>query len=75
MMPRGKIRKRTFRGNDIIFDKCRPGNCAYMVMQSRIGIYKNLHNKAPRQLAILYKGYIFGEMALFDDSILAALPK
>jgi CRP-like cAMP-binding protein len=75
MMPRSKIKKRTFRENDIIFEECGPGNCAYMVMQSRIGIYKNLHKKAPRQLAIPYKGYIFGEMALFDDSILAASPK
>jgi hypothetical protein len=34
-----------------------------------------LRSKVPLHLAILYKSYIFVEMALTDDSVRAASPK
>ena len=46
-----------------------------MVMQGEIGIYKNLRSEAPLRLAILYKGDIFGEMALFNASVRTASAK
>ena len=44
-------------------------------MQGEIGIYKNLRSEAPSRLAILYKGDICGEIALFDASARAASAK
>ena len=46
-----------------------------MVMQGEIGIYKILRSEAPLRLAILHKGDIFGEIALFDASARAASAK
>ena len=43
----------------------------YMVMSGEVSIYKNMRSEAPIQLARLYKGDIFGEMALFDGSPVA----
>lgn len=63
-----RIKKRVFNENEIIFEEGGAGDFAYMVMSGEIGIYKNLRSEAPMRLAILYKGDIFGEMALFDDS-------
>ena len=65
-MSGGKIKKHVFREGEVIFEEGGPGDYAYMVMQGEIGIYKNLRSEAPLRLAILYKGDIFGEMALFD---------
>ncbi len=74
-MSGGKIKKRVFGEGEVIFEEGGPGDYAYMVMQGEIGIYKNLRSEAPLRLAILYKGDIFGEMALFDDSARAASAK
>ena len=74
-MSENKIQKRVFNANDVIFEEGGPGDFAYMVMSGEIGIYKNLFSEAPIRLAILYKGDIFGEMALFDDSPRAASAK
>lgn len=63
-----RIKKRVFNENEIIFEEGGAGDFAYMVMSGEIGIYKNLRSEAPMRLAILYKGDIFGEMALLDDS-------
>lgn len=70
-----RIAKRVFSENDVIFEEGAPGDYAYMVMTGEIGIYKNLRSEAPIRLAILYKGDIFGEMALFDDSPRVAAAK
>ena len=45
------------------------------MMQEKTGIYKNLRSEAPSRLAILHKGDIFGEIALFDFSARAASAK
>ena len=74
-MSGGKIKKQVFREGEVIFEEGGPGDDAYMVMQGEIGIYKNLRSEAPLRLAILYKGDIFGEMALFDASARAASAK
>lgn len=68
MADKNRIKKRVFQENEIIFEEGGAGDYAYMVMSGEIGIYKNLRSEAPIRLAILYKGDIFGEMALFDDS-------
>lgn len=69
------IEKRVFNENAVIFEEGGPGDFAYMVMSGEIGIYKNMRSEAPIRLAILYKGDIFGEMALFDASPRAASAK
>ena len=74
-MPGGKIKKQVFREGEVIFEEGGPGDDAYMVMQGEIGIYKNLRSEAPSRLAILYKGDICGEIALFDASARAASAK
>lgn len=74
-MSGGKIKKQVFREGEVIFEEGGPGDYAYMVMQGEIGIYKNLRSEAPLRLAIIYKGDIFGEMALFDASARAASAK
>ena len=71
----GKIKKWVFRENEIILKEAGPSDFTYLSMQDEISIYKNLHGKALLRLAILSKGYIFLEMALFDDSLCAASPK
>ena len=74
-MSGGKIKKQVFREGEVIFEEGGPGDDAYMVMQGEIGIYKNLRSEASSRLAILYKGDIFGEIALFDASPRAASAK
>lgn len=70
-----KIKKQVFDANQVVFEEGGRGDFAYMVMSGEIGIYKNMRSEAPIRLAILYKGDIFGEMALFDDSPRAASAK
>ncbi len=74
-MSGGKIKKQVFREGEVIFEEGGPGDYACMVMQGEIGIYKNLRSEAPLHLAILYKGDIFVEMALFDASVPTASAK
>ncbi len=70
-----RIEKKVFNENAVIFEEGGRGDFAYMVRSGEIGIYKNMRSEAPIRLAILYKGDIFGEMALFDDSPRAASAK
>ena len=67
-----RIVKKVFNENAVIFEEGGSGDLAYMVMSGEISIYKNMRREAPIQLARLYKGDIFGETALYDDSPLAA---
>ena len=65
---REQNRAEVFNENAVIFEKGGRGDFAYLLVPGEIGIYKNMRREAPIRLATLYKGDIFGEMALFNDS-------
>ena len=52
----------------MIFEEGEPGDAAYLIARGQVEIRKGMKSSNPQTLAVLTKGDIFGEMALFDDS-------
>lgn len=62
------FKRKTYRANEIIFDEGEKGECAYLIKEGRVEIRKGSRSDNPQVLAVLKKGDILGEMALFDNS-------
>ncbi len=61
-----KLKRLTFKKNDIILKEGSVSDAAYLVVRGRVAVQKGFHGENPRTVATLGKGHIFGEMALFD---------
>lgn len=57
-----------FEKNQVIFKEGDPGDAVYLIVHGMVDIRKGVMSGAPKSLATLTRGDIFGEMALFDDS-------
>ena len=56
----------TFAANAVIFDEGDKGDAAYLIRDGQVEIRKGTHTSEPQKLAILKKGDVLGELALFD---------
>ena len=61
------LEKLTFRPNTQIFDEGDTGDYVYVMANGAVEI-RRTRGDTPQVLAVLKKGDIFGEMALFDES-------
>ena len=62
-----QLKKKQFAPNIAIFEEGDKGDAAYIVLSGKVAIRKGMQSDNPQQLAILGKGEMLGEMALFDD--------
>jgi CRP-like cAMP-binding protein len=58
----------TFHRNDYMIKEGSDSDVAYLILSGRVEIRKGAFSSAPQRLAVLGKGEIIGEMALFDDN-------
>ena len=58
----------TFHRNEYMIKEGSDSDVAYLIMSGRVEIRKGAFSQAPQRLAVLGKGEMIGEMALFDDS-------
>ncbi len=56
----------TFNEGTIIFDEGDKGDSAYLIREGQVEIRKGTRSPDPQKLAILSKGDVLGELALFD---------
>ena len=56
----------TFPANAVIFDEGDNGEAAYLIRDGQVEIRKGTRSSDPQKLAILGKGDVLGELALFD---------
>lgn len=61
------LERRGYGPDDVIFKEGDRGDCAYLVKDGSIEIYKTIDGKE-KILGAIGKGGIFGEMALIDDT-------
>jgi len=69
---------KAFRPGQLVIREGEPGDCAYLVENGRVEIFKTINDKKS-VLATLGEGAIFGEMALVDAekrsaSVVALVP-
>ena len=58
--------KRKFKPNEVIFYEGEPGNGMYIVVEGKVGIYKNISKDQEVKLAELNIGDFFGELSLLE---------
>ena len=56
-----------FAADEIIFDEKDEGDTAYIIVRGEVEISKGNDTIYPHVLAVIGRGEIFGEMALFDN--------
>lgn len=61
------LERKGYGPGDVIFREGDRGDCAYLVKDGSIEIYKTIDGKE-KILGVIDKGGIFGEMALVDDT-------
>lgn len=61
------LERRAFGPGQMIFTEGKSGDCAYIVQDGHVEIFRNVDGKDV-VIGTLGKGAIFGEMALLDDS-------
>ncbi len=61
------LERRGYGSGEVIFREGERGDCAYLVKEGSIEIYKTIDGKE-KVLGAIGKGGIFGEMALVDDT-------
>ncbi len=66
MAEESKFKRLTFKQNDVIVKEGSVSDAAYLVLKGRVAVQKGFHGENPRTVAVLDRGNIFGEMALFD---------
>lgn len=57
-----------YAAGDVIFRQGYPGDHAYIIQSGSVEIYDQQPDGSIKQLAILGKGEMFGELALLDDA-------
>ena len=63
------FRRQAFRLGEIIFEEGQPGDAAYLIIKGKVEIRIGTHTEHPRTLAVLGKGQVFGELAMFDEQM------
>lgn len=63
--PLDRLRKRTLRAGDVLFEEGDEGDFAYILEEGAIEIQSVIHDKLVT-LTTLYPGSLFGELALID---------
>ena len=61
------LERRGYGSGEVIFREGDRGDCAYLVKDGSVDIYKNIDGKE-KIIGTICKGGIFGEMALVDDT-------
>ncbi len=61
------FRRVNFTPNQLIFDEGETSDEAYLIRSGKVEIRIGVRSDAPRVLAVIGKGQVFGEMALFDN--------
>ncbi len=59
---------KSFRQNQVIFEKGAPGDCMYEVYGGKVGIYSNYGTAEEKLLAEYFPDQYFGEMGLLDHA-------
>ena len=67
MVDKTGFERKSFGGHGVIFEEGDTGDAAYLITRGTVEIRKGTRTGAPSSLAMLGKGDIFGEMALFDN--------
>ncbi len=62
-----QLSQNRFASNTVIFEEGDKGDAAYIIRLGEVEIRKGVRSANPMQLAVLGKGDVLGEMALFDD--------
>ncbi len=62
-----QLMEKLFQANSFIFDEGDIGDAAYIIRSGEVEIRKGVSSNNPLRLAVLSKGDVLGEMALFDD--------
>ncbi len=60
------LERRTLKDGETVFREGEPAGSAFIVQNGEIVISRLVDGK-PRELAVIGKGSVFGEMALIDD--------
>jgi len=68
MVEPGGFKKISVEAHQYLFDEGDSPDVAYMIREGSVEIRKGARTDNPRTLAVLGKGDVFGEVALFDDS-------
>lgn len=61
-------REQKFQGAETVFKEGEPGNRLYIIAEGEVRISRNIPGSGEEALAVLKKGSVFGEMAIFDRS-------
>jgi CRP-like cAMP-binding protein len=61
------FRRVNFAPNQLIFDEGEKSAEAYLIRSGKVEIRVGVRSDVPRVLAVIGKGQVFGEMALFDN--------
>ncbi len=62
-----QLMEKLFQANSVIFDEGDIGDAAYIIRSGEVETRKGVSSNNPLRLAVLSKGDVLGEMALFDD--------
>jgi len=61
-------KEQKFQGAETVFKEGEPGNRLYIIADGEVRISRNIPGSGEEALAVLKKGAVFGEMAIFDRS-------
>ena len=61
-------KEQKFQGAETVFKEGEPGNRLYIIAAGEVRISRNIPGSGEEALAVLKKGSVFGEMAIFDRS-------
>ncbi len=64
----GEFTKISVEAHQLFFDEGDQPDMAYMIREGSVEIRRGARGDNPQTLAVLGKGDVFGEVALFDDS-------
>jgi len=61
-------KEQKFQGAETVFKEGEPGNRLFLIAEGEVRISRNIPGSGEEALAVLKKGSVFGEMAIFDHS-------
>jgi CRP/FNR family cyclic AMP-dependent transcriptional regulator len=61
-------KEQKLQGAETVFKEGEPGNRLYIIAEGEVRISRNIPGSGEEALAVLKKGAVFGEMAIFDRS-------